>query len=301
MPEQWKPMEPGIRTALRGLSKLAILFDFVNIVNQEVPRILDITQTMMKYGVSGGGVKVDSFTKIHGISEADSAVIFDILLYLQFIDRRGSTLPQFGTSESTATEALSRLLPEHLKELSLAIVRLIYATPGAIKQPVNVGEILGNTLRLLDGICKKKKIQVVRDIDDNLLPVAGDDHRLQQAFFDVMYNAIQALDQVETRQITVRAMAHTQVGPDQVSVQGVQIQFQDTGPGISDELIDKIFNPFFTTKGPTGGKNIGLGLSILMEVISGHNGVVDVASTLGVGTTFSLFIPGYRPPIKKRF
>lgn len=297
LPDHLKPFEAGVQTALIGLSKLATLFDFVNVVNQEVPRILDITQTMMKYGVSGGGVKPDSFTKIHGVSDADSAVIFDVLLYVEFIDRRGGVLPKFSPSDGTSIATLEKLLPEHLKELSYSVVNVICTTPGAIKQPVNVVEILGNTLRLLDGICKKKLIQVVREIPGETLLVAGDDHRLQQAFFNVAYNAIQAMEHMEgVKQLIVRAKAHTHVTPDNVAMNGVQIQFQDTGPGISDELKDKIFNPFFTTKGPTGGKNVGLGLSILKEVIAGHNGVVEVASTVGDGTTFLLFIPGYVAP-----
>ena len=83
------------------------------------------------------------------------------------------------------------------------------------------------------------------------------------------------------------------VAEQEAALEGVKVEIEDTGPGISPEIRAKMFNPFFTTKGPTGGKNIGLGLSILMEVVAGHNGVIEVDSIVGVGTTFKVFLPEY--------
>ncbi len=75
------------------------------------------------------------------------------------------------------------------------------------------------------------------------------------------------------------------------TISGVEIQISDTGHGIPLEIQQKIFDPFFTTKGPTGGKNIGLGLSILKEVITHHNGNLTVVSEEGKGSTFIVFLP----------
>ncbi|NBV42903.1 hybrid sensor histidine kinase/response regulator, partial [bacterium] len=139
----------------------------------------------------------------------------------------------------------------------------------------------------------KKQITLARNIPMDLPPIAGDEHRLQQAFFNIMFNAIQALETVENRPRLITVTA----GPDDFKrvsgeiVDGIQVQIADTGPGIDDDTKAKIFNPFFSTKGPTGGKNIGLGLSILHEVVSGHDGYIQVDSEVGKGTVFSVYLP----------
>ena len=69
----------------------------------------------------------------------------------------------------------------------------------------------------------------------------------------------------------------------------VSIKISDTGPGIPEENLSKIFDPFFTTKGV--GKGTGLGLHIAYGIIQKHNGTIEVASTVGKGTTFKLQIP----------
>jgi len=69
----------------------------------------------------------------------------------------------------------------------------------------------------------------------------------------------------------------------------VVMKVSDTGTGIPDEIRNKIFNPFFTTKEP--GKGTGLGLAMVYGIIKEHKGIVDVKSTLGKGTTFEIYLP----------
>jgi len=284
----------AIRGVLRYLTLMGELFEFVNIVNQQIPRILSITDNMMRYGVSGGGVGRDSFTKIPGISESQSAEIFDSLRHGGMLDPRGGVSPTVPLDAvASMRSAIERCLPDHLRAFAAGIVGVVWNTPGAIKRPVQVAVVLDHSLSLVDGNCKKKRILIERDIPANLPLVAGDEHRLQQAFFNILYNAIQALETVneKNRRLTVRALITRFPVIGGHLIDGIEIQIQDTGPGIPSETKEKIFNPFFTTKGPTGGKNIGLGLSILSEVVSAHNGYIDVESELGVGTLFRIYLP----------
>jgi len=74
----------------------------------------------------------------------------------------------------------------------------------------------------------------------------------------------------------------------------IRVQIIDTGPGIPEKLIGKIFQPFFTTKGTAKkgeNKGTGLGLAICKEIVEAHKGRIDVTSQVGRGTTFSVVLP----------
>jgi len=289
----YEPVQGPVRLWFKLLGTMGKFFDLVNVVTQQGPRILDITDNMMKYGVSGGGVKSDSFTKLPGITDDMSADIFGKLVQLGYLDPRGGVMPKLGQMESAGIDLLGEELgPDYIRFVP-GVIDIIRTTPGAVKRPVKIDDILNDTISLVEGNCRKQKIVLVRDIQPGLPEVAGDEFRLQQGFFNIIYNAIQALELVDDRprQLSIRAQI-TQfpvVGGNLVD--GIQIQIEDTGPGMDPQTKGKIFNPFFSTKGPTGGKNIGLGLSILYEVVSGHNGYVDVDSELGIGTRFTIYLP----------
>jgi signal transduction histidine kinase len=68
-----------------------------------------------------------------------------------------------------------------------------------------------------------------------------------------------------------------------------RIAFEDTGPGIPTEVLGRIFDPFFTTKPEVSGT--GLGLSVSLGIVQSHGGTIDVKSTLGAGTTFTVSLP----------
>ena len=71
---------------------------------------------------------------------------------------------------------------------------------------------------------------------------------------------------------------------------GVEITIRDNGPGINDQILDKIFNPFFTTR-PANREHIGLGLSISYDIVRAHQGDIKVSSKLGVFTEFKILLP----------
>lgn len=138
----------------------------------------------------------------------------------------------------------------------------------------HIHEILNNSLVMLQPRLKHK-IKVQKDFDPTDLIVIGNEGKLHQAFLNIISNAEQAIPEKGT--ITVK----TRNFPDKITVEIV-----DDGQGISEENLQKISDPFFTTK-PVG-KGTGLGLSITYQIIEDHKGSIEVQSEVGKGSQFIL-------------
>ncbi|MBE3120117.1 MAG: PAS domain-containing sensor histidine kinase, partial [Candidatus Atribacteria bacterium] len=108
----------------------------------------------------------------------------------------------------------------------------------------------------------------------------GSHQMLQQVFANLILNACNAMPEGGLLKIAVEANSAGQV----------EIRFMDTGGGVPPENLSKIFDPFFTTM-PVG-KGVGLGLSICHTIIQQHQGVIEVHSEVGKGSTFIVRLPG---------
>ena len=118
------------------------------------------------------------------------------------------------------------------------------------------------------------------------LTAYGDPVQLEQVLLNLLINARQAM-LGHGGSLTVKAAAIE-------GVEEIRLQVIDTGPGIPEKLLPKIFQPFFTTKGTARKgetKGTGLGLTICKEIIEHHNGRLEVQSEVGKGTTFTIYLP----------
>ena len=146
--------------------------------------------------------------------------------------------------------------------------------------PVQLNDLLAQTLRLRAYSMRNAGVQVVLHTDPALPTVAGDPQKLQQVFVNLIGNAEDAMVGAPTRVLTI----HTAV------VNGkVQVQVIDTGRGIPVHVRPRIFEPFFTTK--PAGMGTGLGLSASYGIIQAHGGDIEVSSDEGAGTTMTVTLP----------
>ncbi|MDB5173654.1 MAG: histidine kinase [Phycisphaerales bacterium] len=150
--------------------------------------------------------------------------------------------------------------------------------------PVLVQKLVDETLAVMardpqkDGIALR--VQVQPD-----LSISGDTVQLEQVLLNLLINARQAM-LGRGGSITIKAQ--------RLETSEVRIQVIDTGPGIPEKLLPKIFQPFFTTKATARkgeAKGTGLGLAICKEILEHHKGRIDVESEVGKGTTFSIILP----------
>src|SRR5438132_1342909 len=150
------------------------------------------------------------------------------------------------------------------------------------RTPTSVNQVLDDTLELRGYELRVRGIDVVRDYDEQVPETMADAHQLQQVFLNLITNAEQAMERSERdkQRLTVR----TRRAGDML-----RIDIEDTGPGIPPNLLERIFNPFFTTK-PTGSAT-GLGLSISLGIVRDHEGRTWAENAPQGGARFIVEVP----------
>jgi len=176
-----------------------------------------------------------------------------------------------------------RKLAEHItkgvKTLDnlLSNMLLFAAAPGARLKQVDIREVIEESILLTRG--HEKKGVSIKAWYEGRTQIMGDQAQLRQLFLNLLLNSLDAVDEGGILSIRTRL--------DEKTKDFLQIEIKDTGKGIPEEHIDRIFDPFFSTK----ERGTGLGLAIVAAVINTHNGSIDVKSTQGDGTQFVISLP----------
>ncbi|MFA4827740.1 MAG: ATP-binding protein [Thermodesulfovibrionales bacterium] len=145
---------------------------------------------------------------------------------------------------------------------------------------VDIHNIFDRTASLIEHAFTLDNIVIERAYDKNIPLIYADEDRLAQIFLNLLNNARDAMKGRKNNIINVKTT---------LVENGMEIRFSDNGPGIPEKILDKIFNPFFTTKDP--GQGTGLGLSLVYSMIENHGGTIHAKSEEGKGATFIIFLP----------
>ena len=122
-------------------------------------------------------------------------------------------------------------------------------------------------------------IKIAADLEEGLLPVWASKNQMRQVFLNLVSNAKDAMPEGGTLSVRTRGNGKQ-----------IRVQVADNGTGIKPEHIDKIFDTFFTTK-VDSERGVGLGLSVCYGFINDHGGDIQVESSVGEGTTFTIILP----------
>jgi two-component system NtrC family sensor kinase len=148
------------------------------------------------------------------------------------------------------------------------------------KKPSHLNVILQECVSLVENQALFHNIQIVRDLKKDLPRVVVDPSQIQQVFMNLLINAAEAMNGIGQLALSTRLAPVDNF---------VEVEFADTGHGISVEDMERVFDPFFTTK--EGGHGTGLGLAISYGIITEHKGAISVESEVGRGTTFVVRLP----------
>ena len=188
---------------------------------------------------------------------------------------------------SLAYKALSKSLQNGTHAADMINSLLNYAKNNStVRTKSNVAELVAECFKLLTRDFTNDCITVLKDIPDDLM-IESAKPQLQQGFINLIINARQAMiGRGGTLRITAKSRADN----------SIIIEVSDTGCGIAADMIDRIFEPFFSTKTSPDSdqpdqQGTGLGLSLCKDMIETHSGKISVTSKLGVGTTFTIIIP----------
>jgi signal transduction histidine kinase len=159
----------------------------------------------------------------------------------------------------------------------------------------DINSVLESSINLAQVSSRFTGVQIVREMARHLPKVKIDKNKMEQVFINVLVNAAQAMDNQGL--ITIRSYVKKLPNPERSRINkdvdyfvsgedALIVEIEDTGTGISEENLKKIFDAFFSTKGPKGGA--GLGLGICLSIVDMHKGLIDVESQLGKGTKVTI-------------
>jgi len=216
--------------------------------------------------------------KLKAIGQLASGVAHEIRNPLGIIMQGVAYLEQIISPEEKEPHETLSMVKESVERADKIVISLLDFSRATKLElhPENIGSILEDSLDLVKK--ELKNIQVVREIREGLPKVLVDKNKLTQVFINLFVNAVHAMP--EGGKLTIRSFlkdAFFEPGE-----KAVVVEIEDTGTGISEENLKKIFNPFFTTKGQ--GKGTGLGLSVTQNIISMHKGLIEVKSQVNKGT-----------------
>jgi signal transduction histidine kinase len=146
---------------------------------------------------------------------------------------------------------------------------------------VELNSVIGDTLSLLEHQFKTANVKVRKELGSQSLQVYGNAGKLQQVFLNLFINAKDAMPR--GGELLVKTSCFDSL---------LRVEIMDSGVGIAEEDLKKIYDPFFTTK--ELGRGTGLGLSVSYGIIQEHSGKISVESTPGKGTRFVLELPAPR-------
>jgi two-component system, NtrC family, sensor histidine kinase HydH len=217
--------------------------------------------------------------RLSAIGQLAAGLAHEIRNPLASIDGAAEVLEAGTDAEEVRRETLGIIRKECARLFRLLTNLLDFARPRPPEwRPVEVSRILDSVLELVRH-SGGKRIRFHREAPADLPRLIADEEQLAQVIMNLTINAVQAMPEGGEIWLTAEAREG-----------GVTIAVRDQGEGIPDELMDKVFDPFYTTK----DEGTGLGLSVVHQIVSHHGGTVTALRNKDGGMTFSLWFPKER-------
>jgi two-component system NtrC family sensor kinase len=260
-------------------------------VSENLKEVLQVLSSMVGQVVTIARLSSDLFRakmvrseRLAGVGQLAASVVHEINNPLTNVMLRAQKI-ELDASASDGVKKTAEEIEEAGKKISRIVNRLLDYTRAreANREPMNVHAVLEESLAMTQSFVSScGGIRIVREFSDpeTFPQIVADTGCLEQVFTNLVINAALALKDRGRGTITIRTEALSD---------GVAIEFEDDGIGIPAENVEKIFQPFFTTRSESEGT--GLGLFVCRDIVHDHDGTIAVRSRPGEGSTFRITLP----------
>jgi len=220
----------------------------------------------------------------HEVNQPLAAVVANADACVAWLTRQTPDLGEARSAALRAVEGATRA------SQVIARIRSLISKGAPQREPVDINSLIEEALVLAKGQVVLNKISLSLLLDPALPLVSGDRIQLQQVLMNLIANAIDAMANVTGRERTL------EIRSQRVQAQSISVSVQDSGIGISEEFISRLFEPFFTTR----AQGIGMGLAISHSIIEAHGGRLWAESKLNEGTIFRFTLPEKQASIDEK-
>ena len=221
--------------------------------------------------------------RLAALGQLTAGLAHEIRNPLAVIKGSAETLTRRLQAADPVTTEVAGYISSEVNRLNTIVTRFLnFARPLKLERRLaQIPPLLERALKVALERWPEAKVEAAQQYSENLPEINVDPDLCEQAFTNLVLNAYEAMTDTGGR-LTVRVAAANSDGR-----RGVEINIEDTGPGIPPELHGQIFNPFFTTK----KEGVGLGLSLVSKIVDDHRGWIRISSGPGKGACFRLFLP----------
>ncbi|HJS14252.1 MAG TPA: HAMP domain-containing sensor histidine kinase, partial [Rheinheimera sp.] len=208
----------------------------------------------------------------HEINSTLAAVTANSAACVRWINKDPPDIHEASIAASAALDAVERT------QVVVNKTKSYFSRVKGERKSTDLGKIIRDSLKLIEREIVELDVKLVISVEDGLF-VFCDPVQIQQVFINLCSNAMQAMKTIDKRsELIIGAVREGN---------SIAVRIQDNGPGIDDSLIDKIFEPFYTTK----EEGMGMGLAICRSCIENHGGWIVASSDIGEGALFKLTLP----------
>ncbi len=215
-----------------------------------------------------------------GVAHEINNPLTGVLSYSSFLLKRAEDKPEFKEDLEVIVRETKRC-----RGIVKGLLDFSRQSPPEMHES-DINEILERAVRIVQAQLEEHHIQLDMNLRPGLPKVQADANQIQQVLVNLLLNANDAMGEGGGTIGVTTNFADTSTAPAQEKA--LEIMISDTGCGIPAADLPKIFDPFFSTKGPKG---TGLGLAVAWGIIGKHNGRIEVESEVGKGTTFRILLP----------
>lgn len=245
-------------------------------------------------GASGAAVDISERKALEGLALASerfsamgrlaAGVVHDLGNPLSIIAGYAQNLQELRPRPEDQVDEGLKAIGDAAERCRLLVRQLLEFSRGGEPrtEDFDLREVVAQALDLVNSQARTQRVRLERDLGDAALPVRGHRGQVGQIVVNLCVNALDAMPQ--GGRLSVRARRHGRNG-----VKAAELRVEDTGPGIPEELLPRLFEPFVTTKAP--GKGSGLGLSLVSLIAERHGGAVSAESPRGRGASFTVSLP----------